>query len=71
MDIQEAMENICMRITDNGKSFIVEDMLHSKSRKHLGLLGMRERVEMVGVQFTIESSPETGTTVIVMIPLAK
>jgi signal transduction histidine kinase len=31
--------------------------------EHLGLFGMRERIEMLGGTFTIESSPGKGTTV--------
>jgi signal transduction histidine kinase len=34
----------------------------------LGLLGMRERVEMVGGNFHVESAPGKGTTVRVQIP---
>jgi signal transduction histidine kinase len=34
----------------------------------LGLLGMRERVEMVGGSFQIESEPPTGTTIRATIP---
>jgi len=37
----------------------------------LGLLGMRERVEMVGGAFCVESTPGQGTTVRVEIPLAQ
>ena len=35
---------------------------------HLGLFGMRERVEMLGGNLTIESSPGEGTTVNVEVP---
>jgi len=34
----------------------------------LGLLGMRERLEMVGGKFSIESAPGHGTTVTARIP---
>jgi signal transduction histidine kinase len=36
--------------------------------EHLGLFGMRERIEMLGGTFTIESSPGKGTTVKVEAP---
>jgi signal transduction histidine kinase len=58
-----------MEIKDDGKSFEVERRLHGKGSKRLGLLGMRERVEMVGGTFCIESSPGQGTIVRVEIPL--
>jgi len=35
----------------------------------LGLLGMRERIELVGGTLDIESSPGAGTTVIARVPL--
>lgn len=60
-----------MEIKDNGKSFEVEQVLRAQKGKRLGLLGMRERLEMVGGQFTIESAPGAGTTVMAQIPLGK
>ena len=35
---------------------------------HLGLFGMRERVEMLGGKLTIESAPGRGTTISVEVP---
>jgi two-component system sensor histidine kinase DegS len=52
-----------LEISDNGKSFPVQKKLQAKGNKRLGLVGMRERVEMVGGTFTIESTPGQGTTV--------
>jgi signal transduction histidine kinase len=62
---------ICMKIKDDGKSFSVERISKTKGRKRLGLLGMRERVEMVGGTFCVESAPGKGTTIVVEIPFAK
>ncbi|MBI5034105.1 MAG: PAS domain S-box protein [Chloroflexi bacterium] len=36
--------------------------------QHMGLLGMRERVEMFGGTFTVESGPGDGTTILVEVP---
>jgi len=60
---------IRLEIHDNGKSFQVQRVLLGKGRKRLGLLGMRERVEMVGGRFTVESAPGKGTTIRAQIPL--
>ena len=60
-----------MEIKDDGQSFQVERILHSKGDKRLGLLGMRERVEMVGGAFCVESAPGQGTTVRVEMPFAR
>jgi signal transduction histidine kinase len=59
-----------MEIKDDGRSFQVERTLRSKGNKRLGLLGMRERVEMVGGSFCVESAPGQGTAVRVEIPFA-
>ena len=61
---------IRMEISDNGKSFPVRKVLQAKNRKRLGLVGMKERLEMVGGLLTIESTPGTGTTVRAEIPFA-
>lgn len=59
---------VCMSIKDNGKGFVTEHALHSKKSKRLGLLGMRERLDMVGGKFTVTSSPGKGTCVLAQIP---
>jgi signal transduction histidine kinase len=57
-----------MEIKDNGKSFNVSYVLLAKGKKHLGVLGMRERVEMVGGTFKIESKAGHGTLISAEIP---
>ncbi len=60
---------IQLEIADNGKAFDVAGALRVKSGKHLGLIDMRERAEMLGGTFTIESKPGKGTTLQARIPL--
>jgi signal transduction histidine kinase len=57
-----------MRITDNGKGFQPERSAHGKKNRRLGLLGMRERVEMVRGQFSVASTPGKGTTIEAQFP---
>ncbi len=64
-------KTVLMEIRDNGKSFNVQYVLLAKGKKHLGVLGMRERVEMVGGTFKIESSPGQGTLVSAEIPFPR
>ncbi len=59
-----------MEISDNGQSFQVDKVLGALNPKRLGLVGMRERIEMVGGNLAIESKPGHGTTVRAEIPLA-
>ena len=44
-------DGICRKIKDDGKSFQVDRVLHGKGSKHLGLLGIGGRLEMVGGSF--------------------
>jgi len=44
--------------------------LFAKRHKRLGLLGSRERVEMVGGKFGVESAPGQGTTISAEIPIS-
>jgi len=61
----------CIRIADDGKSFDVDRTLNGKGRNRLGLVGMRERLEMVGGCFDVESAPGKGTTIVAHIPRGK
>jgi len=60
---------IRMEISDNGRSFHVGTVLLAKNPKRLGLIGMKERVEMVGGRLSIVSAPGKGTIVRAEIPL--
>lgn len=60
-----------MEIKDNGNSFDVQRALHANGGKRFGLLCMRERVEMVGGTFYVESAPGQGTTIRAELPSAK
>jgi PAS domain S-box-containing protein len=53
-------------IEDDGKGF---DVAQAQSELQLGLVGMRERMNLIGGSMTIESSPGRGTTVSVSVPL--
>ncbi|HYF36857.1 MAG TPA: histidine kinase [Prosthecobacter sp.] len=61
---------IRMEIWDDGQGFELEGTMRAKSSKRLGLLGMRERVEMIGGTFGVTSSRGKETIVCVEIPAA-
>lgn len=69
VSIRRHPDAIRMEIHDGGSGFEVERVLFAKRYKRLGLLGMRERVEMVGGRFAIESALGKGTTIRAQIPL--
>lgn len=68
VNITEIVGAIRMEIGDNGKSFSVEKILRAKNPRRLGLIGMKERIEMVGGNLLITSSPAQGTTVRADVP---
>lgn len=67
--IEKVGEDISMRIMDNGRSFKQTADAKAKASKRLGLLGMRERIEMIGGKFSIEATPGKGTSVIAIVPI--
>ena len=48
-----------MRIRDNGRGFITNNI---EDKKTLGIMGMKERAFMIGAAYTITSSPGNGTS---------
>ncbi len=63
--ISQRNDYVVATIEDNGVGFLPTTL---SVGDHLGLFGMKERVEMLNGRFTIESSPGKGTTVNVEIP---
>ncbi len=66
--IQDIDGLIRMEIKDDGQGFAVHGTSCAVKTNRLGLLGMRERVEMVGGTFCVESAPGQPTTIRVEIP---
>lgn len=61
-------DTIQLAVMDDGPGFDVLAVL-GDSENHLGLLGMRERVETLGGEFRIESAPGQGTRVAISLPM--
>ena len=66
--ISEIPGAIRMEVNDDGKSFRVAHTLSSSTHKRLGLVGMKERLEIIGGSLRIESAPGQGTSVRAEIP---
>jgi PAS domain S-box-containing protein len=56
-----------LRVRDNGKGITQKETENPKS---LGILGMRERVLLLGGRFSIRGKPGQGTTATVSIPIS-
>jgi signal transduction histidine kinase len=62
--LKKAADRIEMTIQDNGRGFDPEETLSVEaSRKGLGLTSMRERAELSGGSFTVESTVGKGTII--------
>jgi signal transduction histidine kinase/streptogramin lyase len=60
-----------LRVEDDGRGFDVGAALErAVGGEHVGLLGMRERVESMGGALTVDSAPGTGTRIQARIPVA-
>ena len=70
LSIRQYPAFVRMDIKDDGRGLDVKKVFSDRPFKCLGLLGMRERVEMVGGTFTMESVPGAGTTLRADIPVA-
>ena len=68
-ELKKITENTCIIIVaDNGKSFDAEKVLSEKQR-HFGLNILRERVELLCGTIEIDSKPDKGTVIKIIIPL--
>ena len=57
-----------LEIGDDGCGFTAERVAEAQRDGHLGLLGMRERAELLGGRFHCEAMPGKGTTIRVIVP---
>jgi signal transduction histidine kinase len=63
--INRRNDKVVILVEDNGIGFILST---PTIEQHVGWFGMRERVEMLGGEFTVESSSGKGTTVRAEVP---
>ena len=68
--LENAMDGWTVRIEDDGVGFAPEDEPEERPG-HLGLLGMRERMETNGGRLTVVSARGSGTTVEFWLPAGK
>jgi signal transduction histidine kinase len=66
--ILRQVQEVTMLVEDNGQGFDPASV-ENKGNQCLGLMGMRERVNLLGGSFVIESVSGEGTTIRVIIPL--
>ncbi|MDQ0089875.1 two-component system sensor histidine kinase DegS [Paenibacillus anaericanus] len=69
VEITYQAQMVKIMVHDNGLGFKVEQLeLKTKEHSHFGLIGMRERVELLDGRMEIESAANMGTKIVIHIP---
>jgi signal transduction histidine kinase len=69
VSLEEMPDGVRLAVCDNGEGFDVSHTVVAAARRgRLGLIGMNERVRLLGGAFSISSSPGNGTDVCVTLP---
>lgn len=65
-------DNISLTISDDGNGFVVPERLGSLMQEnHYGLVGIRERMDLIGGGFQVISAPQQGTKIKAIAPVTK
>ena len=70
VDLRVSEHNLEVAVSDDGRGFDTEKAVHSTTGG-IGLTSMRERAELVGGSFTIESNPGQGCRTVLRIPMER
>lgn len=66
VEFSDIDDHLQITLTDDGVGFDADAWLDRRGvRKHFGLLSMRDRVEMVGGRFSLDSEPGRGVALVV------
>ena len=68
VNLEKRYDHLWLSIKDDGIGFDLEEVA---AKKTLGILGMRERSAMMGGKYDISSSPGSGTTIVVNVPIVQ
>jgi signal transduction histidine kinase len=68
LSLHESRGFTVMEVRNTGHGFQANGAESLNDVQHLGILGMRERVEMIGGTFRVKSAPHKGTTIRAEIP---
>jgi PAS domain S-box-containing protein len=67
VELGNADDEIQLRIVDAGPGF---DVAHSNTDVGIGLVGMRERLRLVGGRLVVQSAPTRGTEILAQVPVS-
>lgn len=67
--VEVGVNKVNALIRDNGKGFVMKEVLEKK-RESLGLIGMKERVELFNGKMNVQSTPGRGTIIFLQLPIS-
>lgn len=72
VEITYQRQMVKIAVKDNGVGFSLDKLeaMIAKGNSHFGIMGMRERVELLGGRMDIESQPNAGAKLTMIIPIS-
>ena len=71
LSLETGAQGVTLTVSDDGTGFSDADASRARAEGHgMGLMSMRERSELLGGTFQVETAAGTGTTISVTIPLS-
>jgi len=58
-----------LQIADNGQGFDMNSTVEGSGRNSLGMINMRERAELIEGALNVDSAPDRGTVITVIVPM--
>ena len=74
ISLEKKANAVCLTVADDGIGFNYEQPLvhrRKEDKLKLGLLGLRERIELLGGKMTVNTAPGRGTKLIVKLPIKR
>lgn len=68
IQLDEDLGKAVCSIRDDGISFQVQARLSETGQKGFGLIGIQERLSAIGGTLQITSQPDSGTTLLIVVP---
>ena len=69
VELAQSNGGVSLQIRDDGCGFLPRPQPEQKGKRHLGLISMTERAEMVNGTLHVDSTPGKGTTIHIYIPI--
>ena len=69
--LRATAKEVCVEIADDGVGFEKDTAERARLDRHLGLVSMKERAELLEGSFSVESAPGAGTRLFLCLPRKK